>query len=123
MVLELAETHPLWDSASGQQLEGCQSHKGSGESDWKWNKSWANSIVSSLTPIYSTTKRLNGLPHPGKYLRLCPSQHNRYTRESKKLCLIDRNKHREAAKLGRQRNMTLMKEQNKPQKKNKMKRR
>ena len=37
----------------------------------------------------------------------------RQGRESKQLYLIHRNKHREAAKLRRQRNMAQMKEQNK----------
>ena len=36
-----------------------------------------------------------------------------FYRESKHLCLIHRHKHREAAKLRRQRNMAQMKEQNK----------
>ena len=30
-----------------------------------------------LPPTYSTTTQLSGLPHLGKYLRLCPLQSNR----------------------------------------------
>ena len=60
------------------------------------------------------------LLHPGHYLRLCPIQltvvlfYNRpcyLDRESKKLYIIHGNKHREAAKMKRQRNMAQMKEQ------------
>ena len=55
------------------------------------------------------------MPHPGDYLRLHPTQFTGdFYRESRQLYLIHRNKHREAAKLGRQRNMAQMKEQNKP---------
>ena len=54
------------------------------------------------------------MPHPGDYLRLCPIQFTgAFYRDSKQLYLIHRNKHREAAKLRRQRNMVQMREQNK----------
>ena len=50
MALEHMQTDPLWDSAPGQQLEWCQSHMGSGGSDWKWGESQASGIVPSPTP-------------------------------------------------------------------------
>ena len=62
------------------------------------------------------------MPFPGDYLRLHPiqltdvlfyNQPHYQDRESKQLYLIHRNKHREAAKMRRQRNMAQMKEQNK----------
>ena len=54
------------------------------------------------------------MPLPGDYLRLHPTQFTgAFYRESRKLYLIHRNKHKEADKLSRQRNMTQMKEQNK----------
>ena len=34
-------------------------------------------------PIYSTTTQWPGLPCPGKYIRLCPLQHNRYAKTKK----------------------------------------
>ena len=49
-VLECTQTHPLWESAPGQQLEGCQLHTGSGGSDWKWGESQASGIVPFQTP-------------------------------------------------------------------------
>ena len=49
-VLECTQTHPLWESAPGQQLEGCQMLTGSGESDWNWGESRASDTVPSLTP-------------------------------------------------------------------------
>ena len=35
MDLEITQTHPLWDSATGQQLEGHKWHMGRKQSDWK----------------------------------------------------------------------------------------
>ena len=56
--------------------------------------------------------------HPGDYLRLCPTHFTgAFYKESKQLYLIHRNKHKEAAKTRRQRNMVQMKEQNKTPKK------
>ena len=54
------------------------------------------------------------MPHHGIYLRLYSTQlTGAFYRESKQLYLLHRNKHREAARLRRQRNMAQMKEQNK----------
>ena len=57
------------------------------------------------------------MTHPGNFLRLHPTQFigafSTIGKESKRLYLIHRNKHREAVKLRRQRNISQMKEQNK----------
>ena len=129
MDLELTEACPLWDSATGQRLEGCKSHTGSKWSDWEQGKCWANlqkpgsSIVLSLRPPPTQNhKPMKWWTHPGDYLSSPPIQftsmlfHNRpcyKDRESKQLYLMHRNKHREAAKLRKQRYMAQMKEQNK----------
>ena len=58
------------------------------------------------------------MPHHGIYLRLYSTQlTGAFYRESKQLYLLHRNKHREAARLRRQRNMAQTKEQNKTQEK------
>ena len=80
-----------------------------GQEQSKWHCSFTDA-----SPTYSATKRSSRLAHPGDYLRLCPTQFvGVFYMESKQLYLIHRNKHREAAKLRRQRNMAKMKEQNK----------
>ena len=129
------QIHSLWDSAPGQQLEGHQWHTRRSWSDWHLGTCWENasywaklqkpgsSIVPSLSPPPTQSqKQWSRLPHPGDYLRLHPIQltgvlfYNRpcyYDSKSKQLYLMHRNKHREAAKLRRQRNMAQMKEQNK----------
>ena len=54
------------------------------------------------------------MPPNDKYIRFHPLQCNRYAKlESKLLYSIHRNRHREAAKLRRQRNIAQIKEQNK----------
>ena len=94
MVLEPMQTHPLWDSAPGQQLQRHQLHVGSGGSNA--NGVRAEPVALLLldpSPTCSTTKEQSWLPHPGEYLRLCPLQRNRCTKmESKQLSLIHRNK-------------------------------
>ena len=73
-----------------------------------------HSPLSEPPPHTQSHKVVKWLPHPGDYLRLCPTQFlGAFYRESKQLYLTHRNKHREAAKLRRQRNMAQMKEQNK----------
>ena len=42
MAPESMQTHLLWDSAPGQQLEGHELHIGRGRSNWKWGECWAN---------------------------------------------------------------------------------
>ena len=59
-------------------------------------------------------KMVKWVAQPWQYVRLCPKQFtDAFYRESKQLYLMHRNKHREAAKLRKQRNMAQMKEQNK----------
>ena len=41
--LECTQTHPLWESQPGQQLEGHQLYMGSGWSDWGWGEGQASS--------------------------------------------------------------------------------
>ena len=92
---------------------------GSGGSDWKWGESQASGIVPSQNPphiqYHKATKQYSDCPLPWRLPKAPP--HTMYQvhqdRESKQLYLIHRNKHREAAKLRRQRNMAQMKEKNK----------
>ena len=52
--------------------------------------------------------------HPNDYLRFCTTQcTSAFYKDSNQFYLIHRNKHREAAKQRKQRNMAQMKEQNK----------
>ena len=63
-------------------------------------------------PLHRSTNQCSRLPHPGHYLRLQPTEFTgAFHRESKQLHLIHKNKHREPAKLGKQRNKAQMKEQ------------
>ena len=119
-ILERMQTHPLWDSAAGQQLEGHQLHTGSWWSDWKWGGCWANlqklgsdSDPSLNPPPRGATKWWNWLPQPGDYLRLLPTQFTGSFYRVKAAPPIHKNKHREAAKSRRQRNTAQRKEQNK----------
>ena len=62
MVLEHLQTHPLWDSPLGQQLEWHQWHMERGRSDCKCGELRVNcqkpgiSTVSSLSPPHTATK-------------------------------------------------------------------
>ena len=91
----------------------------------------AVAIVSLLSPLPTHSNRtatlclrfqsgLHRLHHPGDYLRLLPIQlistlfyKAALQRESNQLYLTHKNKHREAAKMRRQGNMSQIKEQNK----------
>ena len=56
---------------------------GSRGSDWKLAQSWASGTVPYRTPPPHTAPQHSqppGLLRPGKYLRLCPLLHNRYTK-------------------------------------------
>ena len=102
---------PTLDSAPGQQLEGHQSHLGSGGRDWKQGESQESGIIPSLNSLPHTVPQSGegGCPTLGDTLRPHPLQGNRCTKtESKQLHLIETNT--EAAKLRRQGNMTQMKE-------------
>ena len=56
---EHKQTHLLWESVPGQQLEGCQSLMERGGSDWKWGKSQTSCIVPSLTTHPHTPPQSN----------------------------------------------------------------
>ena len=73
----------------------------------------AQSPLRALPP-HRATKQLSGLPHSSDFPRLHHIQlTGAFYREPKQLYIIHRNKHREAAKLRRQRNMAQMKKQKK----------
>ena len=117
--LKHTQTYPLWDSTPGQELEGCQSHTGSEREDWIWGDCQANSqrpgssTDPSLRPPPTQSSKVVKRVAPLWPKTLTHSFTGTFYRESKQFYLIHRNKHREAAKLRRQRNMAQMKEQNK----------
>ena len=69
---------PTWDSAP----EWPHLLVSSGGSVWKLTESWASDIVPSWTSPSHTVSC--GLPHPGKYLRLCPLLCNKHAKTKKK---------------------------------------
>ena len=80
-ILKCTQTHSLWDSIPGQQLEGCQSHTGRGKatrngaSVGEMSRRQAVAQCSLRVPSpHRATKQWSWLPCPGDYLRLCPTQ-------------------------------------------------
>ena len=85
MDLGVMQTHPLWDSTTGQQLERYQWHTGRRWNDWHQSKCQETAsseakiqrpgsinILSPSPPPHRTTDQWHRSPHSGKYLRLCP---------------------------------------------------
>ena len=67
--------------------------------------------AAALSPLRPFPTHGAKVAHPDEYARLCPIRLNRCAKiESKQLYLVHR--HKEAAKIRRQRNMTQMQEKN-----------
>ena len=81
-ILECTQTQP----PRNQHLKGYNPFVGSEGSDGKWGQSGARKQHCSLSdssPRDSATTQQRGLSHPGKYLRLHSSQHNRCAQTKK----------------------------------------
>ena len=92
---------------------------GGRESDWKWGESQASNIVPSLIPSLYTASQSDKVGcTTAKYLRLHPLQDNQCANMGVKAALPNTQKHKEAAKLRRRRNIAQVKEQTKTPEKN-----
>ena len=78
-VLEHTQAHPVISTRKAQFA--CGQQRKWLKASWELNKQHCS--LSDPSPIYSFTTQWQGLPHPFKYLRLCPLQSNRQAERKK----------------------------------------